>query len=89
MVVINNGMNKTIKQCRLCGRYARNWKNLFKATLKVYQDNQEKRYSLKPVPDVIKECLNFSVSVHIIVHVYGVEFRLKLQSTLSALSGYQ
>lgn len=66
MVVRNNYMNKIAKQCRLCGKYARNGKNLYKATIKVYQDTGQKRFSLKRVPDVIKECLNFSVSVHII-----------------------
>lgn len=65
MVAINNCMNKINKQCRLCGQFAKKLKHLFKGTIKVYEDTEE-QFSLKPIPDVIKECLNFSVSVHII-----------------------
>lgn len=62
MVTVNKHPNNIIRQCRLCGKYARNWKNLFKSTIKVYQDSKEKGFSLKPISVVIKECLNFSVA---------------------------
>lgn len=56
---------KSCKQCRLCGKSCRSYKNIFKSSVKILEENPVNKltsFSYKPIPVVIQECLNFHVS---------------------------